>query len=79
MNEYIAATVGADTFNVGEYWVDMDWCGCELNSNQDAARQVGRHPGVQGPATHASTLKTHKAGHQSHAGSCMGRVSHSNT
>jgi hypothetical protein len=40
VEEYIAATVGGDAFNVGEYWVDMDWCGCELNRNQDAARQV---------------------------------------
>lgn len=40
VEEYIAATVGADVFNVGEYWVDMDWQGSELNRNQDAARQV---------------------------------------
>jgi hypothetical protein len=40
VEEYIAATVGGDMFNVGEFWVDMDWCGCELNRNQDAARQV---------------------------------------
>jgi alpha-amylase len=40
VEEYINATVGADTFNVGEYWVDMQWNGSELERNQDAARQV---------------------------------------
>lgn len=41
VDEYISATVGAEALNIGEFWVDMDWCGCELNGNQDAARQVG--------------------------------------
>lgn len=39
VEEYLAATVGGEVFNVGEYWVDMEWSGCELNRNQDAARQ----------------------------------------
>jgi alpha-amylase len=40
VEEYVNTTVGADTFNVGEYWVDMQWNGSELERNQDAARQV---------------------------------------
>lgn len=39
MDEYISATVGKDCLCVGEYWVDMAWCGSELEGNQDAARQ----------------------------------------
>lgn len=40
VDEYISATVGKDVLNVGEYWVDMQWNGSELDANQDAARQV---------------------------------------
>eukprot|EP00775_Hariotina_reticulata_P007314 gene7314-7526_t len=39
VDEYISATVGKDCLCVGEYWVDMAWCGSELEGNQDAARQ----------------------------------------
>jgi hypothetical protein len=28
-------------FNVGEFWTDLAWNGCELEGCQDAARQVG--------------------------------------
>jgi alpha-amylase len=40
VDEYINATVGGDVFNVGEYWTDLEWNGCELGPCQDAARQV---------------------------------------
>lgn len=40
VDEYISATVGKDALCVGEFWVDMAWCGSELEGNQDAARQV---------------------------------------
>eukprot|EP00878_Enallax_costatus_P000599 GHUV01000700.1.p1 GENE.GHUV01000700.1~~GHUV01000700.1.p1 ORF type:complete len:487 (+),score=102.77 GHUV01000700.1:167-1627(+) len=39
VDEYISATVGKDALNVGEFWVDMQWNGSELEANQDAARQ----------------------------------------
>ena len=31
--------MGADSLNVGEYWVDLVWAGSDLEYNQDAARQ----------------------------------------
>jgi hypothetical protein len=43
VDEYITATVGGDVFNVGEFWTDLNWNGCELEGCQDAARQVGRY------------------------------------
>lgn len=38
-------------FNIGEYWVDMEWNGCELNRNQDAARQVSCCAGMHNGST----------------------------
>ena len=40
VDEYISATVGKDVLCVGEYWTDMNWNGSDLDTNQDAARQV---------------------------------------
>lgn len=37
--EYCEATVGGDVLNVGEFWVDANWNGGELDFNQDASRQ----------------------------------------
>lgn len=39
IKEYVDATVGPDVMNVGEFWVDCKWNGCDLDYNQDAARQ----------------------------------------
>ncbi len=39
VEEYIDTTTGADSLNVGEYWVDLAWSGPDLQYNQDAARQ----------------------------------------
>eukprot|EP00198_Chlamydomonas_reinhardtii_P004866 XP_001694202.1 alpha-amylase [Chlamydomonas reinhardtii] len=39
VTQYVDATVGADSLNVGEYWVDLVWAGSDLEYNQDAARQ----------------------------------------
>jgi hypothetical protein len=39
VDEYVSATVGKSCLNVGEFWVDMAWEGCDLQPNQNAARQ----------------------------------------
>ncbi|KXZ43538.1 hypothetical protein GPECTOR_87g400 [Gonium pectorale] len=39
VTEYVDATTGPDSLNVGEFWVDLQWSGSHLEYNQDAARQ----------------------------------------
>ncbi|GIL81108.1 hypothetical protein Vretimale_12784 [Volvox reticuliferus] len=39
ITEYVDASTGADSLNVGEFWVDLQWNGANLEYNQDAARQ----------------------------------------
>ncbi|GIL76645.1 hypothetical protein Vretimale_8845 [Volvox reticuliferus] len=40
ISEYVDATTGIDSFNVGEYWTEAQWSGPHLEYNQDWARQT---------------------------------------